>query len=208
MPLDLRHRRRQPEIIDEPGLDTARARGGAARPGDDQLVERQRPHPVAQCARPGPRIAPRRLRVLDIATGGGDVPIRLWRKARRAGLDLDVHGCDVSPTAVAYARQQADAAGADVTFFEADALTAALPEDFDVLTSSLFLHHLDEEQALRALAGDGPRRREPWSWSMICAAAGSAMPWRISARVCCRARPSCTRTVPSPSKARSPAPKH
>src|SRR2546430_5632411 len=55
-------------------------------------------------------------------SGGGDVPIRLWGKARRAGLPLTVEGCDVNPVAVDHATRQAGRRGAAVRFFVADAL--------------------------------------------------------------------------------------
>src|SRR5947209_1319629 len=92
-----------------------------------------------------------RLRLLDLATGAGDVPIRLWRRAVRAGLSWDVQGCDVSPVAVAYARERARAAGAGVRFFVGDALSGPPPGDFDAVVCSLFLHHLDEDQAVNFL---------------------------------------------------------
>ena len=37
----------------------------------------------------------RPLRVLDMATGGGDVPIWLWKKARLAGCELDIHAGEI-----------------------------------------------------------------------------------------------------------------
>jgi len=101
-----------------------------------------------------------RLRVLDVATGAGDVPIRLWQKARRAGLSLEIDGCDCSTNAVAYAARRAESKRAAVRFFQLDALQEDLPDGYDLLTSSLFLHHLDREQALaflRKMAGAARR---------------------------------------------------
>src|SRR5205085_807704 len=95
--------------------------------------------------------AGRPVRVLDVATGGGDVPIRLWRRARRAGLNLDIHGGDISATALHFARQKARMAGAEVTFFALDVHNDGVPAGFDVLTASLFLHHLSGDQALALL---------------------------------------------------------
>lgn len=95
------------------------------------------------------------LRVLDVATGAGDVPIRLWHAARRAGVSLDIEGCDRSPQALAYARRRAAETGADVRFFEWDAGSGPLSRQYDVVACSLFLHHLDEAAAvglLRAMA--------------------------------------------------------
>jgi len=92
--------------------------------------------------------SPRPLRVLDLASGAGDVPIRLWHKARRSGLAIDVAGCDVSPVAVRHAEERAQRAGANVRFFECDLFGDELPEGYDVLTCSLFLHHLDDDPAV------------------------------------------------------------
>jgi 2-polyprenyl-3-methyl-5-hydroxy-6-metoxy-1,4-benzoquinol methylase len=147
----LRTRRREPEIIDQPNLDESRhvhaLRGlerinrwsGSARilwPAVRELAQRSGGAP---------------LRLLDIATGGGDVPLRLWHKARRAGIPLHVEGCDRSPTAIAHARRAAAAQGADVSFFEWNALDGPLPQGNDILTCSLFLHHLEEDQAISLL---------------------------------------------------------
>ncbi len=86
------------------------------------------------------------LRVLDIATGGGDVPIALATKARKQGLALVIEGCDVSATAIANARAAAVRANAPAQFFQADVLAGALPAHYDIVTSSLFLHHLTDGQ--------------------------------------------------------------
>jgi len=91
------------------------------------------------------------LRILDIATGGGDMPIRLWHKARRAGLDPAIDACDLSLQALKYASQRAEEAGARVRFFQLDALSDAIPPGYDVVVSSLFFHHLDQHDAVRLL---------------------------------------------------------
>jgi SAM-dependent methyltransferase len=93
----------------------------------------------------------RPVRVLDLACGGGDVPIRLARGARRAGLDVRIDGCDISETAVAFARESAHHAGVPVGFFRLDALNEPLPEGYNILMCSLFLHHLCEDEAVRLL---------------------------------------------------------
>jgi 2-polyprenyl-3-methyl-5-hydroxy-6-metoxy-1,4-benzoquinol methylase len=142
-----RQRRRQPEIMDQPGMEgprhTAALRGlerinawsGSAR----ILWSGLKALAVSLSGRP--------IRVLDVATGAGDVPIRLWHKARRAGYTMSIAGCDASLSAVAYARKRAVAKAADVHFFEWNALTGDLPEGYDAIISSLFLHHLDETTA-------------------------------------------------------------
>jgi len=100
----------------------------------------------------------RELRVLDLAAGAGDVTCGLWLRSRGAGLDWSVAGCDVSPVALACARERAARLRADVPFFARDVLAEPLPERYDVAVSSLFLHHLDDAQAgalLGRMAGCG-----------------------------------------------------
>src|SRR5262249_45464305 len=91
------------------------------------------------------------IRVLDLACGGGDVPVALARRGAGAGLELSIEGCDISPVAVRFASRIAADAGVPVRFFCLNALDHPIPEGFDVVMCSLFLHHLDDEQAVRLL---------------------------------------------------------
>jgi SAM-dependent methyltransferase len=91
------------------------------------------------------------LRILDLASGGGDVPLQLWRRAHRLGRNVHVEGCDISPRAVAFARERARLLRCPVHFFEKDVLAEDLPPGYDVLTASLFLHHLDDGEAVSLL---------------------------------------------------------
>ena len=146
----LRQRHLQGEIMDQPDLDPGRhdlALRGLARVNRWSNASRILWRPLAELARETGST----LRVLDLATGGGDVPLTLWRRAKRAGLPIQVDGCDVSLRAVDFARRQAESQGADVRFFELDALTDELPDGYDVVVCSLFLHHLDDCQAERLL---------------------------------------------------------
>jgi SAM-dependent methyltransferase len=146
-PADLRQRRRRPELMDQPDLDGCQhvhALRGLERINFWSGSVRILWPPILALFR---QTSGRPLRLLDLASGAGDVPIGLWRRARRAGLTLDLDGWDVSPRAVAYGRARAEAAGASVRFFEADAIRTAIPPQYDVVISSLFLHHLDEEKA-------------------------------------------------------------
>jgi len=97
------------------------------------------------------RVRSRPLRIMDLACGAGDVPLGLWRRARRAGIDVEIHGVDFSPRAVRFARERAEQAGAPLSFQVGDVLNEPLPTDFDVLLCSLFLHHTNEEEAVLLL---------------------------------------------------------
>jgi 2-polyprenyl-3-methyl-5-hydroxy-6-metoxy-1,4-benzoquinol methylase len=91
------------------------------------------------------------LRVVDIATGAGDGPIAMARRARRLGLDIRWTLCDASPHALAVARARADRAGVAIETTEADAIGAELPARGDLVTCSLFLHHCERADAVRVL---------------------------------------------------------
>ncbi len=147
----LTERVREPEVMDRPDLDLpthGRALAGLARlnwlSGSVRIVW----PPVAELAS---RLG-RSLSVLDLGTGGGDIPLGLWRRARRAGLSVGIWGVDVNARAVEIARAHAGRAGAAVQFAELDVLTDALPGDFDVVVCSLFLHHLGDGDAVSLLS--------------------------------------------------------
>lgn len=87
------------------------------------------------------------LRVLDVGCGGGDHIIALAKRANRAGIDVAFAGCDLSPLAVEHAAAETKRAGIPVEFFILDAVRDPIPRDYDLIVSSFFLHHLDDEQA-------------------------------------------------------------
>lgn len=143
-----------PEIMDQPGL-TPEMHASALR-GLGRINSFSRsaailwPSIAALARGRGPGDPP--LRVLDLASGGGDVAIALARRAKGEGLELDVEGCDISSQAVEFARDRARHRGIDVRFFESDALADTPPrDDYDVIACSLFLHHLDEAAAIELL---------------------------------------------------------
>jgi 2-polyprenyl-3-methyl-5-hydroxy-6-metoxy-1,4-benzoquinol methylase len=137
--------------MDDPTLDRQRhfaALAGLARLNGLSASANIVWSPIVQLAR---QLKVNRLRVLDVATGAGDLPLRLWHKARRANLQLDLHGIDISPHALEFARQRAEAAGAAIEFSPLDVLNAGLPHGYDVVISSLFFHHLENHPAAALL---------------------------------------------------------
>lgn len=93
----------------------------------------------------------RELQLLDVACGGGDVPITLARLARKHGVAIQLILADRSPTALRVSRASADTFSVPCETVEADVLTDALPQA-DIVTNSLFLHHLDPPDVVTALS--------------------------------------------------------
>jgi 2-polyprenyl-3-methyl-5-hydroxy-6-metoxy-1,4-benzoquinol methylase len=146
-------RRRQPELMDQPGLgfeDHRQALQGLRRINILSRTGSVLWEPIARLALANDENG-RPVRILDLAAGGGDTPIALAQRAVRAGLNVEIHGCDINPQAVRYAQEQAEARGAHARFFVLDALNETLPSDYDVLSCSLFLHHLEETDAIALL---------------------------------------------------------
>jgi 2-polyprenyl-3-methyl-5-hydroxy-6-metoxy-1,4-benzoquinol methylase len=153
MPLrvDLHRRRLQPELMDQPGLDPDchdQALHGLAR---INAVSRSAAILWPRLRSLARRLHPRPLRILDVASGAGDVPVQLEQMGRRTGLRLEIAGCDRSTEAVRHAARRAEEQQANVAFFPCDALAGDLPPGWDAVISSLFLHHLEADQAVLLL---------------------------------------------------------
>jgi 2-polyprenyl-3-methyl-5-hydroxy-6-metoxy-1,4-benzoquinol methylase len=94
------------------------------------------------------------VRILDVACGGGDVLRELGRRATDERIDVELYGCDLSPVALAYAEDSLSRVPADahrMRLFEQDVLADPLPGEYDVVVTSLFLHHLERADAVRLL---------------------------------------------------------
>lgn len=154
-------RRREPELMDGAGLDRdlhLSALDALARINRVSLTVARAWKEVERLAAEGARP----VRVLDVACGGGDVLIDLARRARSRRVEVDLLGCDASPTALERAAARArDRAGdevpgaASLRFERRDVLEGPLPPEQDLVLCSLFLHHLSRAQAvalLRAMA--------------------------------------------------------
>jgi SAM-dependent methyltransferase len=144
-------RQRRPELMDGPGLERKEHACALIGLGRINRVSRSPAiywpelRKIAR-AHSGPP-----LRVLDLASGGGDVPLALACRAMNSRLDLRIEGCDRSFEATEFAREQAAVRGVPVRFFTLDALADEIPCGYDVIISSLFLHHLAEDDAVGLL---------------------------------------------------------
>lgn len=149
---NVRYRRRQLELMEQPGLDVSshrRALEGISRINSISGSRRVIGDSIDQVVA-GRRLA--QVRLLDLGCGGGDLAIWLARRGQRRGLDFLIDGYDISQTAVAHARAAAAAARVrNVRFQQRDALGSLPPDRYDIVMCALLLHHLDETAALALL---------------------------------------------------------
>jgi 2-polyprenyl-3-methyl-5-hydroxy-6-metoxy-1,4-benzoquinol methylase len=143
----------QPELMDQPTLDRREHFHALASLGIANLVSRSVAALWPAVREVAARIPDRPVRILDLACGGGHVAVGLARRCNRAGVAAEILGTDASPAAVDFARSLAARSGTSrVTFAQLDAMNGLLPDLFDVVLCSLFLHHLSDEHAVSMLA--------------------------------------------------------
>ncbi|MFO0861588.1 MAG: methyltransferase domain-containing protein [Phycisphaerales bacterium] len=138
-----------PEVMDDPALpkkELDHALRGLARLNAVSGAARVTIGAVARAAGPRP------CRVLDVACASGDFALRLASYAKARSLAWRVSGCDVNPLAIAHATSRARDMGVDADFFTCDVIEREWKGAFDVAVCSLFLHHLEREQAQALLA--------------------------------------------------------
>ena len=156
---DLSRRRLEPELIDQPTLDADRhlqALDGLARvnffSGSAGIL-----WPAIRALARSDR--QRVWRVLDVASGAGDVPIALWRNR---GGPASGWKSKAATSAAGPSSMPGDGRSECGPKFGFSSATRGdgLPGGYDIVTSSLFLHHLNEAQAaelLRRMAASANR---------------------------------------------------
>lgn len=168
-------RRLDPEWMDRDGIARADLEGAL---GDIRTVNRRLggSSTLVRAVAPHLRGGPRPFTILDVGTGGADLPVDLVAAGRAAGADVRVVAVDRDPVTAAIARRHA-ACCPEVTVVEADAFDLPFPErSFDLVIASMFLHHFDHGDAVKLLRGfrrlarravlinDLRRHRLPWAF--------------------------------------------
>jgi 2-polyprenyl-3-methyl-5-hydroxy-6-metoxy-1,4-benzoquinol methylase len=109
--------------------------------GSYALIERF----LRRWVRPGER-----LRVLDLATGSGDIPRLVVDYARRVNAKITIDAIDRQPATLEIARRLS-AGYAEITFREGNILEGKGDERYDIVLCSLVLHHFSVEDAVQVL---------------------------------------------------------
>jgi SAM-dependent methyltransferase len=141
------------ERMDEPGQDPAElGRSLADLRGVNRWLGGYRVvlHHLGRLVARHPR---REYRVLDVATGSADIPLKVAAWARSRGIRMQVTATDLHATTLDFARRQT-AADPDVRVEAADALNLPYADGaFDIALCSTALHHFDaRDDLLRALS--------------------------------------------------------
>ncbi|MEA2709402.1 MAG: hypothetical protein QOF78_2003 [Phycisphaerales bacterium] len=96
-----------------------------------------------------------RIFMIDFATGSADVPLAIIEWSRRRGFDVHIVGLDLHETTCELARA-ATRHEPRIEIVRGDALDPPFDAgSFDYALSSMFLHHLSDTDAVRALAAMG-----------------------------------------------------
>ncbi len=91
------------------------------------------------------------LRVLDLATGSGDIPRLVVEFARRRGARVEVDAVDFQESTIAIARQLS-AGFPEITYHCADIRNFGAVQSYGIVLFSLALHHFEEATAVQLLA--------------------------------------------------------
>ena len=93
-----------------------------------------------------------RLRVLDLATGEGDLPRELVAWCRKQGIPVNVDAVDANEATLAVA-QELSLEFPEITFHQGDIRTwqSSTQSSWDLVLCSLALHHFSSEDAVKVL---------------------------------------------------------
>ena len=91
-----------------------------------------------------------KARILDVATGSGDIPRLIADYARRQNISVHIDAIDQQQSTIEIARRLS-AAYPEIDFSCANLFDWDPPEGYDIVFCSLTLHHFTNDDAVRAL---------------------------------------------------------
>jgi 2-polyprenyl-3-methyl-5-hydroxy-6-metoxy-1,4-benzoquinol methylase len=90
------------------------------------------------------------MRVVDLATGSGDIPRLLVDHARKIGAQIEVDAVDQQAATLEIARSLS-AGYPEISYHPANILEWDSTQGYDIALCSLTLHHFSEEDAVKVL---------------------------------------------------------
>jgi len=100
---------------------------------------------VCRWVKPGAR-----MRIVDLATGSGDIPRLIVDRARKIEARVEIVALDRQSATLEIARKLSGDYS-EISFVEADILEFNPPDGYDVVLCSLALHHFSNDDAVRVL---------------------------------------------------------
>jgi 2-polyprenyl-3-methyl-5-hydroxy-6-metoxy-1,4-benzoquinol methylase len=91
-----------------------------------------------------------KVRVVDLATGSGDIPRLIVDYARKIGARVEIDALDRQPATLEIARRLS-ADYPEISYREANILEWNFVEAYDITLCTLALHHFSNEDAVRLL---------------------------------------------------------
>ncbi len=91
-----------------------------------------------------------RVRVVDLATGSGDIPRVIVNHARKTGAKIEIDALDRQPATLEIARKLS-ADYPEISYIEANILEWESEEYYDIVLCSLALHHFSDRDAVSVL---------------------------------------------------------
>ena len=90
------------------------------------------------------------IRIVDLATGSGDIPRLIVDYARKIGAHVDVDAIDQQAATLEIARKLS-APYLEISYLDANILEWNPVEPYDIVLCTLALHHFSDEDAVSAL---------------------------------------------------------
>jgi len=92
----------------------------------------------------------RRMRVVDLATGSGDIPRLIVDHARKIGVQIEIDAVDQQAATLEIARRLSGGYP-EISYHAANILKWDRPQGYDMALCSLVLHHFSGEDAVKLL---------------------------------------------------------
>jgi 2-polyprenyl-3-methyl-5-hydroxy-6-metoxy-1,4-benzoquinol methylase len=90
------------------------------------------------------------LRIVDLATGSGDIPRLIVDHARKIGAQVEIDALDLQSATLEIAKRLS-VGYAEISHIDANILQWNPAEVYDIVLCTLTLHHFSEEDAVRLL---------------------------------------------------------